>query len=75
MKTSLITLTLCLLSSALAADCSAGEYYSSESTTCQQCHISCRSCNSAEGCSSCYDQMYFAPSGNQVVCDLCYNVL
>jgi proprotein convertase subtilisin/kexin type 5 len=76
MKASNLALTLVLLVVATTAnDCFMGEYYDSNQKSCQQCDISCASCSSSQGCTSCYTQMYLRSQGNSVLCDLCYNIV
>ena len=53
--------------------CDPGEYSDSDKI-CRQCDISCNTCRSADGCATCYDQMYLVARGNRVLCDVCYNV-
>ena len=67
-----LVLLLCPLQ---AQDCYSGEFYNRNSKKCEQCHISCAACNSEKGCLTCYDQMYLVKRGNNIECDLCYNVL
>ena len=76
MKTSLLPLILCLLTlTATANDCFVGEYYDNNLGSCQQCDLSCATCSSSLGCTSCYTQMYLTSRGNSVLCDLCYNIV
>lgn len=56
------------------SSCFIGEYYNRNNDTCEQCDISCETCSSGEGCSTCYDQMYLSPVGNKVLCKVCYEV-
>ena len=60
-----------LLACSLACD---NGMYADSNGTCVQCDISCSTCRSSEGCSTCYDQMYLIARGNTIVCDVCYNV-
>jgi hypothetical protein len=62
-----MALVLCLRA------CDDGSYADSTGA-CKQCDISCNTCRSSDGCSTCYDQMYLVARGNLIVCDLCYNV-
>lgn len=57
----------CLVALVLANDCFVGEYKNSKGE-CEQCHISCATCSSSEGCSTCYDQMFLNAVGNQIHC-------
>jgi len=76
MKTAHLFITLFLLAiSVLANNCFIGEYYDNNQGSCQQCDISCATCSSSQGCTSCYTQMYLKSQGNSVLCDLCYNVV
>lgn len=62
---------LLFLTSALS--CDTGSFLASTGV-CQQCDISCNTCKSSDGCSTCYDQMYLVARGDLVICDLCYKV-
>ena len=58
-----------------SSDCFQGEYYDNSQGSCQQCDISCATCNSNQGCTCCYTQMYLTSRGKSVLCDLCYNIV
>ncbi len=70
----LVIIAICLFVSVQSDDCFVGEYYSGVSKKCEQCDISCSTCASAEGCSTCYDQMYLSTVGNKIICKVCYQL-
>ena len=75
MKTIHLIILSLLIGALMASECYQGEYWSTKTNGCEQCHISCNSCNSDQGCLTCYDQMYLTTKGNKIECDLCYNIM
>lgn len=59
---------------ALTVNCCFVGEYTNVDDTCKQCDISCNTCKSSDGCSTCYGQMYLMTRGNMVVCEVCYRV-
>jgi hypothetical protein len=57
----ILTLLACCLA------CEDGMYTTSTGR-CVQCDISCNTCRSSDGCSTCYDQMYLMARGNTIIC-------
>ncbi len=66
-------LPILLLLTALSHSCDPGGY-SNQNGVCLQCHISCNTCSSGDGCDTCYGQMFLIAKNNKVVCEICYNI-
>jgi hypothetical protein len=56
------------------SSCGFGMYLDLDNT-CQQCDLTCQTCNQANRCTSCYDGMFAIVRGATFLCDICPNVL